>query len=237
MGKWNLYKYSCKRAQRPARDFGWAVLFRTQKPRLVFAKSVHMVLYFPQSLFFSFFPPPLCMSNILILEEIVVGFCGQFGGGEMKDGIFVSAYKCRKFVWGQVARPLSGVTSLVCVTLSRALLRRDYLKSPCTGRHRALIIHTGLYVNCTLVQLHSFVSQCLLLHTTLDLLMSLSFWCLHEVALQREVPFLAHGWTGRLPGPDPIAVWFCASKITLKSTQLSLLIHFAASAWIVEESH
>lgn len=80
------------------RDFGWAVLFPTQKPRPVFAKSVHTVLYFPQSLFFSCFPPPLCMSNFLILEEILVVFCGQFGGGEVKDGIFVSTYKCRKFV-------------------------------------------------------------------------------------------------------------------------------------------
>lgn len=99
-----------------------------------------------------------------------------------------------------------GFTSLVCVTLSRALLRRDYLKSPCMGRHRTLIIHTGLCVNCTLVQLHSFVSQCLLLHTTLDLLMSLSLWCLQKVALQREAASLAHGWTGGLPGPDPIAM-------------------------------
>ena len=62
---------------------------------------MYIVVYFPQSLF-----PPLCTGKIFILEETLVGFCGQFGGGDMKDGIFVFAYKCRE-VWAQLVRPPS----------------------------------------------------------------------------------------------------------------------------------
>lgn len=181
------------------------------------------------------------MSNILILEEILVGFCGQFGGGEMKDGIFVSAYKCRKFVWGQVARPPSDRCHKPGLHFTfQGFIKKRLFEVTVQGQARSS--YHSYRLACELYTVYwynsrSSVSWCLLLHTTRDLLMSLSFWCLQKVALQPEALSLAHGWTGGLPGPDPIAMWLCASKISLKSRQLSLLIHFAASAWIVEESH
>lgn len=65
----------------------WAVLSAAQKPRLVFAKALcvhHNVVHFPESFSILFFP--LHTNKILILEDVLVVFCGQFGGGEMSVG-------------------------------------------------------------------------------------------------------------------------------------------------------
>lgn len=219
MGKQNLqqnhsyHKYSCKRAQRPARDLPWlgCPIPHTETKTGVCQVCVHCCVLSC----LSFFSSPLCMSKILILEEILVGFCGQFGGGEMRVGIFVSAYKRREVYLSLASKAtIRQVSQAWFAFTSQCFIEKRIFKVTMHGQAQSSY-HSYRFVCTWIVRWYnspSFVQPCLFLHITRDLLACLSLWYLQKVVLQPQVSSLTHGQTEGLPGPAPIVMWLCVSE-------------------------
>lgn len=99
------------------------------------------------------------MSKILILEEILVGFCGQFGGREMRVGIFVSAYKCREVYLSLASKATIRQVSQAWFAFNfPALYWEENIQShhAWAGIELIPLIQICLYMNCTLVQFTQF---------------------------------------------------------------------------------
>lgn len=165
----------------------------------------------------------------------------------MKNGIFVSAYKCREVCLRSPGKATIRQVSQAWFAFNfPELYWEQYSKSACMGRHRAHTIHTGLSV----CELYTGTPYAGTIHLVLSGHASSStprLTCLHAcysgaskkwLCSPRSLPSLMVGQEG-----SQVQLLLRCGSVRVKPVKkyATLLIHFAAldgpaSAWIVEES-